>query len=363
MKKFCTLAIAIVTAFVANAQKTVLGHSAPKPTVAEKPTALGDTLTMTNIPAIHTSRVLYPLSPAGSGYTTGTNVYNDKGFAERYSFNAGDSSVNVIGVMAVFGGSVSPSSTQTITLKLWNKSSTRMITSSLYHEGVPYTVIDSLVVPATGLGIGASVDTIKQFMFPSSTGFLKDDFFAGYTINYNFPSIGADTIALKTSIDGARATPTHKLSYNKNAAGDTISVDTLIYVQNATLWSDGIWHDNFTENDSMYYNLAIFPIVVIGGPTGVGQVSRHELSLSGAYPNPANNNTNIRFSLSTPTSVTITITDMAGRTVETQANMQLGTGVHHVAVNTAHLPTGSYIYLVRTALGSGLAGKLQVAHN
>lgn len=363
MKKIITLLAAALISEGANAQRSMHGHIAVRPTTAEKPTALGDTLAMSNIAATNTTRVLYAITPVGSGYTTGTNVYNDKGFAERYTFNAGDSSVSVLGVMALFGGNVAASSAQNVTLKVWGQSGTHMITSRLYYEGFPEGVLDSVVVPATQLGIGTTADTLKSFFFPTPTGYLKDAFFAGYTINYNFTTLGADTIALKTSPDGARTTPDYKLRYNKNTAGDTISVDTLINVQNATQWSDGRWHDNYTSNDSLYNHLAIFPIVLIGGPTGISHITHQELSLTGAFPNPSNTITNIGFSLSAPSTVTVTATDMAGRVVENIDAGQLSAGNHNVAINTAHLPAGSYIYLVRTARGSGLAGKIQVVHN
>lgn len=363
MKKIITLLAAALVSIGANAQRSMHGHIAVNPTTSEKPTALGDTLAMSNIAATNTSRVLYAISPSGSGYTTGTNVYNDKGFAERYTFDAGDSSVSVLGVMALFGGNVAASSAQNVTLKVWGQSGTHMITSRLYYEGFPESVLDSVVVPATQLGIGTTVDTLKSFFFPTPTGYLKDAFFAGYTVNYNFTTLGADTIALKTSLDGARTTPDYKLRYNKNTAGDTISVDTLINVQNATQWSDGRWHDNYTNNDSLYNHLAIFPIVLIGGPTGISHITHNELSLTGAFPNPANTSTRIGFSLSAPSAVTITVTDMTGRVVATVNAGQLPTGSHDASINTALLPTGSYIYLVRTSHGSGLAGKMQVIHN
>jgi hypothetical protein len=363
MKKIITILAAALVSIGANAQRSMHGHIPVNPTISEKPAAIGDTLTMSNIAATNTTRVLYAITPSGSGYTTGTNVYNDKGFAERYTFNAGDSSVSVLGVMALFGGNVSATSTKNVTLKIWGQSSTQMITSRLYYEGFPEGVLDSVVVPATQLGIGTTADTLKPFFFPAPTGYLKDAFFAGYTINYNFTTLGTDTIALKTSLDGARTTADYKLRYIKSTTGDTIATDTLINVQNATLWSDGRWHDNYTENDSLYNHLAIFPIVLIGGPTGISNVTHQELSLTGAFPNPSNKNTNIGFSLSAPSAVTITVTDMAGRAIQEINTGHLSAGNHNVSINTAHIPTGSYIYLVRTASGSGLAGKMQVVHN
>lgn len=360
MKKTITLLAAALITMTANAQKIMHGHQPVKPTTSEKPTALGDTLTMSNIATANTTRVLYAITPSGSGYTTGTNVYNDKGFAERYTFDAGDSSVSILGVMALFGGNVSATSTKNVTLKIWDQSGTHMITSRLYYEGFPEDVLDSVVVPATQLGIATTADTLKPFFFPAPTGYLKDAFFAGYTINYNFTTLGTDTIALKTSLDGARTTADYKLRYIKSTTGDTIATDTLINVQNATLWSNNKWHDNYTDNDSLYNHLAIFPIVLVGGPTGTGHVAHKELVLSGAFPNPATSEANIAFSLKANSAISITIMDMAGRIIQIITREQLPAGSHSEAINTSNLPSGNYIYLLRTSNGSGLAGKLQV---
>lgn len=362
MKRILILAASILVFGAAHAQKTIHGTPVIRPGVgAAKPTAMGDTLTLSNIPSTVSLRMLYPTEPAGSGYTTGTNAYNDRGFAEHYYFDAGDSSVNVLGLVTLFGGSVSASSGKNITLKIWSQTSSKPITARLYYESFPFEVLDSLAVPATKLGIGPVADTLKTFMFAAPTGFLKGPFFAGYTIDYNFESLGADTIALKTSPHGSRTTPFSSLRYNM-ALTDTVSVDTLINVQNATLWADGAWHDNYTGNDSLYNDLAIFPIVVVGGPTGTGKVTHKDLSLMGAYPNPATNVANIRFALADRTDVTITLMDMAGRVVSTTSQEQFATGEHSIAVSTAGLVAGNYIYLVRTATGSGLAGKLTVTY-
>jgi hypothetical protein len=327
---------------------------------AAKPTASGDTVKLSNIMPSHTTRLLHVLpSPAG-GYSTGTNSYNDKGFAERYSISSADSTVKVIGVMTQFSGTVSSSSSKTTTLKIWSQSAASMIGAHLYYIGFPSGILDSLTVPVTQLGIGATIDTLKQFMFPTPTNFLSDAFFAGYTINYNYATLAGDTLALTTSADGMRYTAPYTLKYNTGTAGDTTSVDTFINVQNATQWSDNLWRDNYTQNDSSYNDLAIFPIVIVGTPSGVQSVTSKGLTLFGAYPNPATNTTNIRFELAEAADATITINDMTGRTVHSQKTGNLSSGTQSVQVSTSALPAGEYIYLVRTSKGDGMAGMLQV---
>jgi hypothetical protein len=362
MKKSLTLAAGLLLAASSNAQKIMHGMQVIKSAVvtAAKPTAMGDTVSMTNIAAGDTTRVLYAVSPDGSGYTAGMNAYNDRAFAERYDFDASDSTVNVVGVMTLFGGHVSASSAKNVTLKIWDMGGWRMITARLYYEGFPATTINSLSVPVTQLGIGATADTIKHFMFPAETGFLKGAFFAGYSIDYNFADAAGDTIALLASEDGSRTTPAYKLRYNTGSAGDTVTIDTMLYVQNATQWSDYVWHDNYTDNDSLYNHLAIFPIVTVGGPAGTGSVTHKGLTLRGAWPNPANGMAHIGIELNEQTDVTLTVTDMAGRVIRSSNFAHLASGSHTLDMPTDEMVNGNYLYLVRTATGSGMAGKLVV---
>ena len=187
-------------------------------------------------------------------------------------------------------------------------------------------------------------------------------------MNYNFATLAGDTIGLACSVNGDRTSTVYTItSYTdsivnmEGTADSAITVtDTVINVQNATQWSDGVWHDNYTDNDSLYNDLAIYPIVVVGNPTGVNGVKKNNLTLFGNYPNPAANTTNIRCSLRQHADVTITVMDMSGRTLSTLNNANLGTGEHIIPMNTSSLPAGDYVYLLHTSGGDGIAGKMTI---
>ena len=228
--------------------------------VAAKTTAAGDTLTLSNINATDTLTI-YSYG-SDSGYVTGPNVYGDRGFAERYDINGNDSSVKVIGVMSQFGGHVNAASTQTINFKIWGLSSQVAITSSLAYNSFPLAGLDTLTVPVTHLGIGTTTDTVKSFFFPHSTDTIQGAFFVGYDMSYSFNSI-TDTFGLYSTKNGARTTPWYQIKTNIDDFTNDTTYDTIIVVQNATMWSDNNWHENFTQNDSIKNNLAIYPIVII----------------------------------------------------------------------------------------------------
>ena len=379
MKKIFILAIALFINIIAFAQRNVHTHAtttssfnnsnypfANENSIA-RTTAVGDTLVLSNIPLADTPLVIYTAGN-DSGYLTGTDAFGDMGFAERYDINGADSSLVVIGVVAQFHGTVNPSSTHTITFNVWSVGVPAPVTATFGYSGFPNNNLDSLVVPLTQLGIGTTADTIKTFLFPTYSDTVQSSFFIGYTMNYNFATLAGDTIGLACSMNGDRTSPVYTVTtYTDsvlNAAGTADSAititDTTVNVQNATQWSDFVWHDNYTDNDSLFNNLAIYPIVVISGPTAVKGVTRNDLTFFGNYPNPAVNTTNIKFSLLKNADVAIQIMDMSGRIINTISNPRLSMGEHIIPVNTSSLPTGDYIYTIRTSGGDGIASKMTI---
>lgn len=75
-----------------------------------------------------------------------------------------------------------------------------------------------------------------------------------------------------------------------------------------------------------------------------------EFSLSQNYPNPFNPSTNIEFSLSKSTLVSLAVYDITGREVRTFISEQTYTsGIHSVQFNASDLSSGVYIYQLRVA--------------
>jgi hypothetical protein len=255
---------------------------------------------------------------------------------------------------------VNPASTKNVTLLIWGQGPAQAITSTLFYNGFPSSSIDGVDVPVTNLGIGPVKDTIKTFMFATPTAALSGPFFAGYTIDYAYNTLNGDTIALAASTNGHRNPADYSLNYVRNADGDTVATQTILNVQNATQWSDGNWYDNYTQNDSIANNLAVYPIVYIGSPTEAGSISRNNLTFFGSYPNPAVSNINIQYALSAPASVTIDIVGLNGAIVKSQQEDIQATGKHIATISTSGLAAGDYLYIIHTSNGDGLASKLTV---
>jgi hypothetical protein len=366
MKQAILLSIGIGLNFMGFAQRTagpyitpavVNGKSLFGHNVTARSTGVGSIDTLYNVSGADTPLIYYAgAAGSDSGYISGMDVYGDMGYAERYDFGSADTTLQVMGVVTLFGGAVNPASTKTVTFYTWNVGPEVAVTSDVYESGYPATALDSVTVPLTRLGI-ATVDTLpdtfKVFMFTTPTAYLYSSFFVGYTMNYNFSSLAGDTIALFTSMDGARTSPIYT----------AYGADTIINNQNVTMYSDGSWNDNATSNFGLQNDFYIFPIVEVGsGTLGAANVTGNKFSLLGNTPNPAVNSTNINFSLASGTDVTIYVTDMNGKILNTISQPGLAPGMHSVPVETSNMAAGNYLYIIQPSGGGGLAGKFTVAH-
>ncbi|MFI5195968.1 MAG: T9SS type A sorting domain-containing protein [Chitinophagales bacterium] len=314
--------------------------------------AIGSVDTLTHF-VTGDSLFLYLAGQNDSGFIAGMDEYEDMGYAERYDFNGNDSTLQVLGVITLFGGVVNPASTKTVNFKVWTVSAPQLIAPNVYNSGVPNTVLTTESVSFLQLGIGGTTapDTQKIHMFTTPTAYLSDTFFVGFDINYTWAGAAGDTIGLFTTKDGDRTSPIYTLS----------GADTIVNNVNVSEYSDNTWHDNATDNFVVANNYIMFPIVKVGaGILSVNGIRNKNFIFFGNYPDPAVNIMNIKFSLANTTDVTIEIMDMNGRVINTIRQTNLSAGEHIITLETANLAAGDYLYLIRTTDGGGIASKMTI---
>ncbi len=331
-----------------------LSHTVAATGNSYRTTATGDTIILKNTHATDVPVLYYSGSTCDSGYLSGIDNWGDQGFAERYDFNAADSNVQVLGVMSLFGGKVNPASTKTVVFNAWSvadRSATDF--TNVYNSGLPDASLAAVTVPVTHLGI-ANIDTVsdtfKTFFFPTPTAYLNKSFFVGYTITYDATAFGGDTLGLYTSSDGDRTSALFTVS----------GTDTILNNQNVTMFDDGLWYDNASDNAFIANNLYIYPVVRTRNVVGVQGVTKKGLTFFGNYPNPASTVTNIRVALNSTEDAEIVITDMNGHTVLNKAFKVLTAGEHTIPVDVSGLSAGEYICLFRTSTGNGIASTMTV---
>jgi hypothetical protein len=363
MKALLLLLVSIYSIDNAFAQRTSPESCTPQRAIVAtqaswKTTRIGDTILLSNTTTSDTL-VAYKYGRRDSGYVTGTNVYNDLGFAERYSFNGNDSAMRVLGIFAQFTGKYRIGTTNTANFKVWRATNNMPIRAHVAYNGFPGQCLDTLVVPFSNLGIGTTIDTLKKHMFPHASAPVSGSFFVGYDMPYNFTTLAGDTIALYSSKDGQRTSAKYEITVTVNDFGDTTR-DTLVNVQNATQWADSVWHDNYTDNQKLFHNLAIYPIVAIIAPTGNETISSHELTVSGVYPNPCSQQAKVTFSLAQVAKVSVFIYNMAGTLVAEQSLNKLSIGTHQHQFDISQQTAGTYMCLIKTDAGAGICSVFQV---
>jgi hypothetical protein len=78
----------------------------------------------------------------------------------------------------------------------------------------------------------------------------------------------------------------------------------------------------------------------------VNNIDKNDVFVSQNYPNPSTNQTFINVVLKKASDVTITVTDMLGKTVYSEVKSGLTAGTHTVNFNTANWTSGVYSYTV-----------------
>ena len=74
----------------------------------------------------------------------------------------------------------------------------------------------------------------------------------------------------------------------------------------------------------------------------------HEFALEGAYPNPFNPVTTIRFAMPRSARVNLTVYDISGRSVATLVHGWRDAGHHEVQFDASGLASGVYLYRLET---------------
>ena len=107
-------------------------------------------------------------------------------------------------------------------------------------------------------------------------------------------------------------------------------------------------------------DFVIFPVITVPSSAGINSVSKENLSLFAAYPNPATTSMAINFSLNSSSKVDVEIYDVTGKLITVvKAPGILAEGKHTLSVDINSLEAGSYFYAISTDKAK-LFGKFSV---
>ncbi|HXS36437.1 MAG TPA: T9SS type A sorting domain-containing protein [Flavipsychrobacter sp.] len=296
--------------------------------------------------------------PHDSGYFFGTNgllagTDIPIGVAQAYSFPySGDTSWQVIGVASEWFGNVEPGSTNTVSFKIWGLDTNLHLVEGHYYLGdLPGPVLDSATESFSSLGVNSGNVHYTFFPTPLPASLNADQrtIYAGFELRTPWASLGGDTIHV-----GCTRDLRYGVSYYTDGAGDTIITGINAYE------AGDVWL-NLSFDLNIQRLLSLSPIVNVNAvTTNVKGIKANDLTFFGNYPNPASTTTNIKFALQSNADITIKITDLSGRTIQTIHQAGLSAGEHIAPVNTSAFAAGDYIYVVQSSHGGSMAAKMTV---
>ncbi|HRO42323.1 MAG TPA: T9SS type A sorting domain-containing protein [Flavipsychrobacter sp.] len=346
---------------ISNASFLVPSDGGP----SEKTTGLSDTLfygTQAQFNGPYLNLNMDYAVPFDSGRLYGTNVAGFKGFAQLYRYNnidaaaPQDTTYNIIGVFSRWFGRVQTGSTKNVNFNVWQRSNSKTAVanrSKFFISGAPQaTAVASRTVPFTGLSLTAGTTTY----FTTPLNAVTYDVYVGYTVSYNWAALGGDTVGLRSTQTGGTSTYTLE-----PGTGDTLVSARNLIQDPSNAWRSVVFDLGITNGGDQ----VIFPIIRLSCPTcfptDVKGISNKNLTFHGNYPNPAVNQTTIKFTLSNPTDVTVTVYDLNGRTLNTIAKTGLSSGVQEMVLPTGNLSNGNYLYTIETKDGGAVAVQFSVA--
>jgi len=333
------------------------------PGVAQKSTGLTDTLYFADTAQLngHYYNAYYDLNnPIDSGRFFGTNFLGYKGFGALYSYNRidiatpADTTYNILGLYALFVGTVNSSSTKTATLTIWKRDAAKYAVTGrakFYIYGEPTATpvaTKSFTFPSL------TMNSLKKYYFSTPITGVNYDIYAGYTLSsYSFPaSTGGDTIGLATCLP----------PFDGTYSIETGTLDTLVNAATVIQTASGAWKSSAFELGKRG-ELVCFPIVKLSCAkcgVGVANFKRNDLTFYGNYPNPATSTVNVKFELKSAADVTIYVSDLVGHTISTVKASDLNIGEHVMQLNTSNLASGNYTYLILTSKGDGIASEFTI---
>ncbi|MFN8116484.1 MAG: T9SS type A sorting domain-containing protein [Bacteroidia bacterium] len=257
-----------------------------------------------------TNATTYTLSPAiaaAVGTPTVVDVTNKA--AQKYNVTGNVSVTDIIVATGIAEG-------------------TGLVSAKIYSENAttkaPSTQVGTTATKALNTFTGYDAIT-----FSTPVALSAGNFF----VSIEAPAIGGaglDTLAILSTVGGCSSTDS--LSWISNVVTPAVFAGGWSSVNSA-----------FGQN----LDLLIFPVVDI--TTGVNNgISKGNLTLLAAFPNPASNEVTVNFGLNQSSKVEIEVYDVTGKIVNTVKLDNLEAGNHSSKLNTSSLSAGVYMYSVKS---------------
>jgi len=155
----------------------------------------------------------------------------------------------------------------------------------------------------------------------------------------------APNLYISSSLDGKFWSDTARVNPTLNTVTGTLA--SSFGISSALIDNSNIgiaWTDISTRYGEIFYRKMVIPTAPAVGVAEINNLTPNQFALSQNYPNPFNPTTQISFSLTSQSIVSLKLFDILGREVKTLASGEYKSGSHTVTLNASALPSGVYFY-------------------
>jgi hypothetical protein len=227
----------------------------------------------------------------------------------------------------VTGTGVTVTDVIVLAAKAESMSSSAVVSAQIYSENLT-TLAPDVQLGTTATKALNSFNTTggNVIHFTTPVTVAAGNFFA----SIESPAIGGanmDTLAIASSAAGCSSLDSLSWTYNTYSAILPSS------------WS------SVNANTGSNLDLAIFAVLDIS--TGLNMVTKGDLTLSAAFPNPATNQLTVNFALNNSGKTQIDVYDITGKIVNTSKLDNLHEGNQSAKIDVSNLNAGVYIYSIQ----------------
>jgi hypothetical protein len=194
---------------------------------------------------------------------------------------------------------------------------------------------------------GSSIYVKLYTIEPTNGDFILEDQSIAYTL-----TAGDIGTFINLPLSGGAYTLTAGESYlvTVGSDGDGGLTDDLVVMTSGNSEPQTTFYYDATDL-TWYYSTSTSAVQMNFAPASINENSN--VFGMGVYPNPANADANVSFSLNNASDVNITVTDLSGKVVYSNALGNVAAGTTEVALNTASLSNG--VYMINVAADNAVS--------
>lgn len=221
-----------------------------------------------------------------------------------------------------------------------------------FETGNVYDIFTAADITSIDVGINSSavagaIVYVKLYTIDANGDFILEDQSIPYTLTAG--DLGTIlTLPLNGGAYPLAAGETYLVTAGSD--GDGGLTNDLVVMTAGDSEAQTTFYFDGTDN-TWYYSTATSAVRMNFEPASIDEASN--VFGMGVFPNPANADANVTFSLNNAADVNITITDLSGKVVYTDALGNVAAGTTEVAVNTAALSNG--VYMINVAADNAVS--------